>query len=131
MDSRHNRARGEGKIGCILSLLVFIIGIGVGLKVIPIYYNNNSLESYAGELAGQAGIKNAATILAQLRDRAKELEIPEALRPGGITVSTSGTSSEGTCTVQLHYSRPVDLYGVYRFEMTEEKRILKPYMDVR
>ena len=64
-----SRERGEGKIGCILSLLVLIAGIAVGLKVIPVYYSDNALAEFATELATKAGIFPVPALELQLRER--------------------------------------------------------------
>jgi hypothetical protein len=126
-----SRERGEGKIGCILSLLVLAGGIAVGLKVVPVLYSNNALEEYAADVATKASIFPVPALELQLRDKAKELEIPEALAEGAMTISASGTQQVGTCTVKLTYSRKVDLYGVYPLTFETRKVITKGYMDVR
>jgi len=126
-----SRERGEGKIGCILSLAVLIGGIAVGLKVVPVYYSDNALAEFAIDLAAKAGIFPVPALELQLRDKAKEQEIPEALAEGAMTISTAGTQQAGTCTIKLHYKRTVDLYGVYPLVIETRKVITKPYMDVR
>ncbi|MGA2078992.1 MAG: hypothetical protein ABSH53_00010 [Holophaga sp.] len=125
------RQRGEGKIGCILSLLVFIVGVALALKLVPVWYSNNNLRAYAADLALEAGVKTIPTMMAQLRSKAKELDIPEALDEGAITVTTLGPSSEGNCTITLNYSRVVDLYGIYPVTFTTNEVINRHYVDAR
>lgn len=123
--------RGEGKIGCILTLAVLLILGAVAVKVVPVYYANNSLQDTANELASKAGILSLATLEQQLRGKAKELEIPEALAKGAMNVRVVGEEHTGNCTIHLKYSRKVDLYGAYAFTIDMDKSITKPYMDMR
>jgi len=126
-----SRERGEGKIGCILSLLVLAAGIAVGFKVIPVYYTDNALAEFATELATKAGIFPVPALELQLREKAKEQEIPEALAEGAMSITTAGTPQAGSCTIKLTYKRTVDLYGVYPLTIETRKVITKGYMDVR
>ncbi len=129
-DNRRNE-RGEGKIGCIVSLLVLIIVGAVAMKVVPVLYANNSLVNAAEDLGSRAGIMPVATLEQQLRAKASELEIPEALAKGGITFTILGDRSAGTCIIKLKYTQKLDLYGAYTFPITTDKTISRPYMDVR
>lgn len=127
----HAQARGEGKIGCVLALLVFLLAGAVGAKVFPVLYNNNELSEAAAEMAARASILPAATLTVQLRQKAKELAIPEALAPGAMRVEINGDGTSGTCTITLKYSQKVDLYGAYTLVMDTDKTIRKPFMDLR
>lgn len=129
--SRQPRQRGEGKIGCMVSLLVLLVAGAAVYKLAPVIYSNSSLEKEAEDLAGRAGVIPPATLVLQLRDKARDLEIPEALRPGAMTLTTTGDSSSGTCQVQLHYRRTVDFYGIYTLNLDTDKTISQPYMDAR
>ena len=123
--------RGEGKIGCVLTLLVLITIAAVATKVVPVYYSDNELTDTAKDLASKAGIMSVPTLELQLRDRARTLEIPEALAPGAMKITTMGERSAGTCVVNLKYARKVDLFGVYVLTIDTEKVITRPYMDAR
>jgi hypothetical protein len=130
MDRR--KERGEGKIGCIVSLLVLAAGIGVGLKVLPVLYSNYSLAEYAGEVAGKAGLYKIEGLQGDLRDKARELGVTEALARGAMTLSTTGNPTDGgICTVSLKYSREVDLYGYYKFTINTDDKIARKYVDAR
>lgn len=131
MGSHHSRQRGEGKIGCILSLLVLAGGIAAGIKIVPVYYTNNNFEDFAGDLAGQAGFKPLPQLEAELHSKADVLGITEALRKGAISVSMIGDASLGTCNIRLDYTRPVDLYGAYTLQIRTHKTISRTYRDVR
>jgi hypothetical protein len=131
MGSLHPRERGEGKIGCILSLLVLAAGIAAGIKIIPVYYANNTFQEFAGDLAGPAGFKPKTQVESELRSKADALDIPEALKPGALTVDLVGDAQLGTCNIRLDYARAIDLYGVYTLQVRTHKTISRTYRDVR
>jgi hypothetical protein len=131
MNSSRIHERGEGKIGCILTLLVLIALGCVAAKVVPVFFANNGLITAAEDLGSRAGILPAATLQAQLRAKAAELEIPEALAKGAMTVKVQGDSQSGNCTIELHFSRKVDLWGIYTLNIPVDKTLNRPYMDAR
>jgi len=131
MTENRRNERGEGKIGCIVSLLVLIIVGAVALKVVPVIYANNSLVNAAEDLGSRAGIMPAAALEQQLRAKAAELEIPEALAKGCITFTVLGDHNAGTCVIKLKYTQKLDLYGAYTLPISTDKTISRPYMDAR
>jgi hypothetical protein len=131
MGSSRSSQRGEGKIGCILTLLVFVAAVAVALKLVPVYYANSNLSDYAGEVAGEAGLYPVPELEAKMRAKAGDLGIPEALADGAISITTRGTRSNGICSVTIDYSRTVDLYGAYPLVIATRKVVTRPYMDAR
>lgn len=126
------RQRGEGKIGCIVSLVVLAIGIAVGFKVIPVYFTNNQLVDAADDLAGRAGAIPMVTLERQLRDKIREIDIPEAAAPGAVTISLSEGGENANCSVHLKYTRKVDLFGVMTIPIETDKTLVKTvYMNIR
>lgn len=125
----HSQA-GEGKIGCVVALLILLVLVGLAYKIGPVYMHKNSMESEADDLASRAGVMPAEAITRQLRAKAADLEIPEALQPGAIQVQTTG-KSEGTCTITLKYTQKIDLYGITTVDFETDKKVSKPYMDAR
>lgn len=122
--SFRTRQAGEGKVGCILTLAIVVVAVAAGIKAIPIYYSNNELVSACeNDIAPMASRASDEEVMAQVRAKAKELEIQEALAPGAITVRVipSGGDTPGNVHIGLDYSREVDFYGVttYRFETKE------------
>jgi hypothetical protein len=102
-----------------------------GYKLIPVYYANNNLQDFAGDLAGQAGFKPLPQVKAELRSKADALGILEATKDGAITVDLVGDANLGTCNIRLNYTQAVDLYGVYTLQVTTHKTISRTYRDVR
>lgn len=130
MHRPHRLQSGEGKIGCIISLLILIILAAVGYKVIPVYYANNQIVDYAEELGTRASALSAEVIDKQIRAKAAELEIFEAREGASIRVTKTGAAA-GTCTIRLNYVRKIDLYGIAEFPIAVDKTIARQYADYR
>ncbi|MBS1768006.1 MAG: hypothetical protein JST05_11475 [Acidobacteria bacterium] len=121
------RQAGEGKVGCIVTVLLLLIAIGVAVKAGPIYYSNNELVNAINSDIGPSASRArsdmpvdelAAQVTSQIRAKAKDLEIPEALKPGAVTVTVTsgGSDAPGNVHVVLRYSRTADFYGVYSYD---------------
>ncbi len=123
--------RGEGKIGCIVTLLVIALLGAVGFKAVPVYFSNNEFLTAVENVVGRAGILPQATIEAQINQQAREQNIPEALAPGAIVVTKVGDGQAGSCTVRINYTRKIDFYGVFTYPLVTEKTQVVPYMDAR
>lgn len=119
--------RGEGKIGCIVSLLVFLILAGIGFKIVPYWWAVDQLVSSADELASRAGMLPKETLGAQLKAKAQELELHEAMKAGAIAVSIQGDGQTGSCSITLRFTRDIDMYGITKVTWATDKRIVKPW----
>jgi hypothetical protein len=127
-----DRQRGEGKVGCTLTLLVFAALVAVGLKVVPVYYSNSDLADACHFIASSASRVPIELVEKQAKDKARELGMLDVLaQPGAITVSktTTDPGTPGTCTIRLHYKQTIDLYGVYRFDIVTDKTISEPILE--
>ncbi len=128
---KDRQQRGEGKIGCIVSLLVLSVLVAAGIKILPVLFSNNDFLNAVESIAGRAAIIPQAGIEAQINQKAKELGISEALAPGAIVVTKTGDGFQGTCVVRLNYTRNIDLYGVFSFPYKTETVKTVPIMDAR
>jgi hypothetical protein len=135
MPTPRTRQRGEGKVGCIISLVVLLVLGGAAAKLVPYWWDLDQFFSSADELASRAGTiastpeKGEETIKTQLMAKARELELPEAARPGAVTVSVTsgGDSSNGRCTIRIKFSRTLDFYGLTSTVWATDKTIAKPW----
>jgi hypothetical protein len=127
----HSRARGEGRLGCLLSVAAFLVAASLAYKLVPVYYADSNLADYASDVAGEAGLNPIPALEAKMRAKAEELKIPEALAEGAISIRTTGAASAGSCTIVLDYSKTVDLYGVYPMVINTRKTITRKYADLR
>ncbi|WP_306590866.1 hypothetical protein [Geothrix sp. 21YS21S-4] len=125
---RHQR--GEGKIGCILSLLVLGLLGGIAYKAGPVYYSNSELADACDFIASGASRKSPEAVEREVKDKARELGIAEVLADKNAVRVTKTTSGEsGTCTITLRYKRVIDFYGAYQWTLATDKRISKPVFE--
>jgi hypothetical protein len=129
MNNRTNKQRGEGKVGCIVTLVVLAIATAVGLKVIPLYYADNQVIDVVDRKADQAAGKTAEIIEKEIRSEIKNLDVPEALAPRAIVVIKSIGGEQGSITITVKYSRKVDLYGVAQWPFNIDKTITRAVYD--
>ncbi|HJV23937.1 MAG TPA: hypothetical protein VJ570_14645 [Holophagaceae bacterium] len=125
MTPHQHSQRGEGKLGCIFMLLVIGCALAFAYKVGPVYYGNMELGDKADEVATLGSRVPAEQIEAEMRAKARDLGIPEALRPGAIRVTKVVQGDSGNCTIVLKYTRTVDLYGFTTMEIKQDKVIDK------
>jgi len=128
---KDKQQRGEGKIGCIVSLLILSVTVAAGMKVVPVLFSNNDFLNAVEGIAGRAAIIPLPNIEAQINQKARELNIPEALAPGAIVVTKTGDNLQGACVVRLNYTRNINLYGIFTFPYKTETVKTVPIMDAR
>lgn len=126
------RQRGEGKVGCVLTLLIFCLLVAVGLKVVPVYYNNSELADACKFIASSASRIPLELVEKQARDKARDLGMGDVLaQKNAITVTKTGggDGGAGLCTIRLKYKQSIDLYGVYKFDIETDKKISEPILE--
>ena len=126
------RQRGEGKVGCVLTLVVFCLLVAIGLKVLPVYYNNSELADACKFIASSASRIPIELVEKQAKDKARDLGMVDVLaQRNAITVTKTGgeEGAAGTCTIRLKYRQNIDLYGVYKFEIVTDKNISAPILE--
>jgi len=122
--------RGEGKTGCIVSMLVLGVLGAAAYKVVPVYYGNSELIDACDFIASDAGKRPLEIIDREIRAKAKELGVFEVLTDkNAIRVTKTGGENGGTCTIVLRYKRTIDFYGVYKWTLETDKRITKPIYE--
>jgi hypothetical protein len=125
---RHQR--GEGKIGCIVTLLVLGTAGAAAYKAVPVYYGNSELIDACDFIASDASKRPIEVLDREIREKAKELGVFEALTDkNAIRISKAGGENAGTCTIVLRYKRTIDFYGVYKWTIVTDKRITKPIFE--
>lgn len=125
-----HRQRGEGKIGCVASLLFLAVLTAIGFKAVPVYWGDNELKDAAKDLASRASVVPVEAIELQLRGKAKELGIGAALAPGAIKASKAGDGTQGICTIRIKYAQTIDFYGVYQWTVNVDSQVMAPYLNV-
>lgn len=122
--------RGEGKVGCVLTLLVFGLLAAAGFKAVPVYYGNSELIDACDFIASGAAGKSLETVTREIKEKARDLGVIEVLQDKGAIRVTKGGSGDGsTCTITLRYKRTIDFYGAYKWTIVTDKRITKPIFE--
>lgn len=122
--------RGEGKIGCIVSILVLGVLGAAAYKAVPVYYGNSELIDACDFIASGASRKPIETVEREVKDKARDLGVLEALSTkNAIRVTKVGAGEVGNCTITLRYKRKIDFYGVYTYVLETDKRITKPIFE--
>jgi hypothetical protein len=124
------RQRGEGKIGCIISILILGAVAAAAYKAVPVYWGNSELVDACDLIASGASRKPIEVIEREVKDKAKELGVMEALTDrNAIRVSKVGGGEAGTCTIYLKYTTVIDFYGFYKWSLVTNKHISKPIFE--
>lgn len=121
--------RGEGKIGCIVSFVMFGVLTAAGLKAVPIYWSDNELKDAAKDMASRASVLQPEAIELQLRAKAKDLGIFEAAIAGAIRATKGGDGQQGMCNIHLQYKRSIDFYGAYTWVVVVDTTVSAPYLS--
>lgn len=124
------KQRGEGKLGCLISLLVLGSLTAAAIKAVPVYWGNSELIDACDLIASGAARKPIETVEREVKEKARELGVVEAIRTkDAIRVMKTGGGETGTCTIVLRYKRVIDFYGIYQFPLVTDKRISKPIFE--
>ena len=120
---RLNPRHGQGKLGCILWLLVLLAVIGIAAKLIPVKIRSAELYDYMEEQALFAGRTGTEALKRRILDRAKDLDIP--LDKKNLSVVRRG----GRIQLRATYTIPVELPG-YTYNWDFEHFIDRPVFVV-
>jgi hypothetical protein len=116
---RNRGQRGEGRIGFILTLVIVVVGVFVGLKVVPVRINAYQFEDLLREEARFASVNRNSDneIRKRLLDSAQSLDIP--LEPQNLTIKRN----KKEVVIRAKYEKPVDLkVTVYTYRFDAEQR---------
>lgn len=108
LNSTIRNQKGFSKFGLIVTLFVLLVGLTIGLKVVPIYIDHNFVKGIAESLVDSG---RAATLTqAEVRQ-----EIAASLRVNNIRNfdlnSITATRSNGTAVITIQYERRVSLFS--------------------
>ena len=120
---RLNPRRGQGKLGCILWLLVLLAVVGIAAKLIPIKIRSAELYDFIEEQALFAGRASPEALKKRILDRAVDLEIP--LKKENLKIDRRG----GRIQIRATYTIPVELPG-YTYNWDFEHIIDRPVFVV-
>jgi hypothetical protein len=118
--------RGEGQIGSIVMLVVFILLALAAKNVGPIYWDNYQFEDKITEIAGRfpPNKDGDSRAMAAVKKAVEEAGLLPYLDPSTCTVTSAGGIG-GLRTVSCTYTREYSLFGS-RKEKTFEVSISRP-----
>lgn len=111
--------RGEGQLGCIVGLLVFVAALFVAYKMIPVKVRAAELRQEVVDQAKAAGFRRDKQIEAAILAKAKELELP--VSKSDLTIRRGGS----TIKVEVSYVVPVEFPG-YTYQWKFNHRAENP-----
>ena len=112
--------RGDGKIGAIISLVLFVAAVIFAVKMIPVKVKDAEFRDFMEEQAKFAGDRKPDSIRRAILDKARELEIP--LKKDDLRVQKPGDRIKIECT----YTMPVVFPTGYTYNWTFRHFIDRP-----
>jgi len=112
MRRRNRSERGEGNFGCLVGLIVMLVGIFIAYKMIPVKVKVADLRQVITDEAKSAGQHNDARIRSAILAKAREVELP--VTDDDITINRTSTNIH----VTVDYTVPIDFPGkVYQWHI--------------
>ena len=113
---RNSRERGEGQLGCIVGLILLVIGVFVAYKVIPVKVESAEIRQEVVDDAKSAGMMNDERIRAAILAKAREDNLP--ITDDSIKISRGANQ----ITVTLYYVVPIEFPGyTYQYHIHHEQ----------
>ncbi len=116
---RRLRARGEGKVGCILWLVVFLVAALIAWKMIPVKIASSQLYDYMEDEAKFAAGNTPETLKKRIHQKARELNLP--VKEEAISVEKPGDNVRMRCT----YDVPIEFPG-YTYVWHFDHQVYRP-----
>lgn len=73
---RYRYQRGEGQAGCVVGIILLLIGIFIAYKLIPVKLNAAELRQTVHDEAKMAGSRSDGRIMTGILRKAEELRLP-------------------------------------------------------
>jgi len=102
---RNHRERGEGNFGCLVGLIVMLIGIFIAYKMIPVKIKAAELREVVQDEAKSAGTHGDDRIRAAILAKAKENNLP--VTDEDITIQRTNTE----ISLDVNYVVPIVFPG--------------------
>ena len=100
-----------GTVKAIFGVLVMVVVAVIGIKIIPVYFSNYEFEDFIKNEALQStySTRTEDDIRDSIVKHARDYDIQLTSRQ--VRVSRSGTSGNGSLSIEAEYSVPVSLPG--------------------
>lgn len=94
---------GGGKLGCILWLVVLLVGALIGSKTIPVKIASSELYDYMVEQAKFAGKQQPETLKKWILEKAQQLDIPLDAKNVSVTKAFGRIKMRATYVVTIEF----------------------------
>ena len=112
--------RGEGQFGCVVGLLLLLIGLFIAYKMIPVKVKAAELRQEIVDQAKSAGMRGDDKIMAAILKKAQDLQLP--VTEDNVKISRG----QNNISVDCQYTVPVDFPGFtyqWKFHHTADNPI--------
>ena len=119
-EQRRTAGRGEGKLGCIIWLIVLLLAGLVAYEAIPVKLASTQLYDYMDDQARFGARASASALQARVLRRAKELDLPVTKKD--LTVTKAG----GIIRMRCKFTVPVSVLGFtydWEFDLKVDRQI--------
>ncbi|HEU4400494.1 MAG TPA: hypothetical protein VFT43_00180 [Candidatus Polarisedimenticolia bacterium] len=95
--------RGEGRLGTLFAIVVLLVGIYLGVKIVPVMINVYAFRDYLDEQARFAALPHHEddVVKKNILDKARELDLPIGAKE--VLVDRTGTRID----IKVKYSVPI------------------------
>jgi hypothetical protein len=113
-----NRERGESRLGFIITLVVFLVGVFLAVKIVPVRIDGYQFREMLREEARYASVnRNDSAVVQRILDSAESLDIP--LKKENVKIRRSKVE----VVISASYEKPVDLsVGTYTYRFRAEQK---------
>jgi len=114
-----NGQRGEGRLGFFFALALFLVGLFLAVKIVPVRVDGYQFREVLREEARYAAVhqRNDAAVVQRIVDAAESMGIP--LKKNDIAIRRSKIE----VVVSAAYEKPVDLkVGTYTYRFNSEQK---------
>ena len=102
---RRHRERGESNFGCLIGVVLLLLGILIAYKMIPIKVKAAEMRDVVTDEARSAGTHTDKVILGNILDQARKLELP--VSEENVTINRRANDIK----VDVKYTVPVTFPG--------------------
>jgi len=117
-ETMRNGERGEGRIGFIITLALFLVGVFLAVKIVPVRVDGYQFREVLREEARFAAVnRNDKAVVARILDSAEAMNIP--LEKGDLSIRRTKVE----VIISATYEKPVDLkVGTYTYRFNTQQK---------
>ena len=110
---RNRREAGEGNFGCLVGLIILLIGVFIAFKMIPVKVRAAELRQTIQDEAKSAGSHNDERIMKAILAKAEEQNLP--VTEDNVTIERRNSNSQ--ILIDVDYVVPIKFPGyVYQWK---------------